>query len=105
MAPGSPQRSVASRPSSIAAAAPDPTEPNPCSRLLICLQINQQTMAGKVGARKAALTGGLRIYRAFGAFAARLQSPKVGNSSENLLKVSSQYRRNSRFEETLGGDN
>jgi hypothetical protein len=32
--------------SSIAAAAPDPTEPKPYSRLLICLQINQQTIAG-----------------------------------------------------------
>ena len=30
------------------------------SRLLICLQINPQTIAGKVAARKAALTGGLR---------------------------------------------
>jgi hypothetical protein len=34
-------------------------EPKPCSRLLICLQINQQTIAGKVVARNAALTGGL----------------------------------------------
>jgi hypothetical protein len=61
MAPGSLQRSVASRPSSIAAAAPDPTEPKPCSRLLICLQINQQTIAGETAARKAALTGGLPL--------------------------------------------
>ena len=60
MAPGSLQRSEASRPWSIAVVAPDPTEPKPCSRLLICLQINQQTIAGKIAARKAALTGGLR---------------------------------------------
>src|SRR6266404_576854 len=59
MAPGSLQRSEASRPWSIAVVAPDPTEPKPCSRLLICLQINQQTIAGKIAARKAALTGGL----------------------------------------------
>jgi hypothetical protein len=58
--PGFPQRSEASRPSTIVAAAPDLTEPKPCSRLLICLQINQQTIAGKVLARKAALAGGLR---------------------------------------------
>ena len=59
--PGFPQRSEASRSSSIVAVAPDPTEPKPCSRLPICLQINQQTIAGKVAARKAALTGGLRF--------------------------------------------
>ena len=33
----------------------------------------------------------------------RLQSPENGNSSENLAKVSSQYRRSSRFRETFGG--
>ena len=32
----------------IVAVAPDPTESKPCSRLLICLQINQQTIAGKL---------------------------------------------------------
>jgi transposase-like protein len=56
----------ASRPSSIAAAAPDPTEPKPCSRLLICLQINQQTIASKVVARNAALIGGLHLSLAAG---------------------------------------
>jgi hypothetical protein len=30
--------------------------------LLICLQINQQTIAGKLVARKTALTGGLRTF-------------------------------------------
>jgi hypothetical protein len=57
---GFPQRSETSRSSTIVAVAPDPTEPKPCSRLLICLQINQQTIAGKIAARKAALTEGLR---------------------------------------------
>jgi hypothetical protein len=57
--PGFPQRSEASRSSSTVVVAPDPTEPKPCSRLLICLQINRQTIAGKVAARKAVLTGGL----------------------------------------------
>ena len=57
--PGFPRRSEASRSSTIVAVAPDPTEPKPCSRLLICLQINQQTIAGKVAARKAALAAGL----------------------------------------------
>jgi len=45
----------------IVAVAPDPTESKPCSRLLICLQINQQTIAGKVAARKAVFTGGLLL--------------------------------------------
>jgi hypothetical protein len=44
--------------------SPDPTESKPCSRLLICLQINQQTIAAKVLDRKAALTGGLLLRRA-----------------------------------------
>jgi hypothetical protein len=35
---------------------------------------------------------------------ASLQSLENGNHSENLPKVSSQNRRNSRFEETSGGD-
>src|SRR6185437_11922742 len=52
-APDFPQRSEASRPSSIVAVALDPTEPKPCSRLLICWQINQQTIVRKVAARKA----------------------------------------------------
>jgi len=55
--PGFPRRSEASRSSTIVAAAPDPTKSQPCSRSLICLQINQQTIAGKVAARKVAPTG------------------------------------------------
>jgi hypothetical protein len=39
------------------------------ARIKICLQINQQTIAGKVAARKAILTGGLRE-------ADRLQRPE-----------------------------
>jgi len=58
---GFPRRSEASRPSTISAAVPDPTKSKPCSRSLICLQINQQTIAGKVAARKAALTGGVPL--------------------------------------------
>jgi len=67
--PDFPRRSEASRPSSNADAAPDPTEPKPCSGFLICLQFNQQTIAGKVAVRKAVLTGGLRE-------ADRLQRPE-----------------------------
>jgi hypothetical protein len=44
------------------AVAPDPTEPKPCSRLLICLQISQPTIAGKVTAGKAALKEWLPKY-------------------------------------------
>jgi hypothetical protein len=52
--------------------SPDPTESKPCSRLLICLQINQQTIAAKVLDRKAALTGGLRSTFARVKFLSRL---------------------------------
>ena len=57
---GFPQRSEASQSPTIVAVALDPTESKPCSRSLICLQINQQTIAGKVPNRKAVPTGGLR---------------------------------------------
>jgi hypothetical protein len=60
--PGFPRRSEASRSSTIVAVAPDPTESKPCSRSLICLLINQQTVAGKVAARKVAPAGGLPIF-------------------------------------------
>src|SRR5438093_13607745 len=45
MAPGSLQRSVASRPSSIAAAAPDPTEPKTYPPFLIRFQLHHHTLA------------------------------------------------------------
>jgi hypothetical protein len=53
-------------PWSIDAVAPDPTEPRSCSRLLICLQINRQTIAGDVASRKTALTGGVPWWTSAG---------------------------------------
>jgi hypothetical protein len=44
------------------------------------------------------------ILRAFRAFPTSLQTPKNGNYSENLPKVSSRNRRNSRLGETFSGD-
>ena len=57
--PDFPRQFEASQAPSNADAAPDPTKPKPCSRSLIRLQINQQTIAAKMVDRKAVLTGEL----------------------------------------------
>src|ERR1700691_2004098 len=99
--PGFPLRSEASRSSTIVAVAPDPPESKPCSRLLICLQINQQTIAAKVLDRKAALAGGLRPA----------DLPQAGNpiadlttQAPRLLQSSIRYRHRPRMTGRLRND-
>ena len=45
-----------------------------------------------------------RKLQALSTFGGCFQAPKIGNPSENLPKVSSRNRRNSRFGETFCGD-
>jgi hypothetical protein len=95
--PGFPQRSEASRSSTIAAVAPDPTEPRPCSRLPICLQINQQAIAGKASTRKAVPTGGLpwlhRFHRCSGGWRAPSRPVPHRSRIKTLSKVRRTIRR------------
>jgi hypothetical protein len=58
--------------------------------LLICLQINPQTIAGKVAARKAALTGGLRSNVRCGLYELAVSGP-APIASEALERIAGLY--------------